>query len=81
MGALDGCQKLQTEMEDIERLAWKSFKEVVKKFLLNCKDPDFKNTVGNMQAYLGCSLSLNLYLLFNSHPSYFTKNRGSVSEE
>ena len=35
----------ENKMENIKRAAWTSFKEVVKKFLGNHKDPDFKNIV------------------------------------
>ena len=70
-------------MEHIERSAWKSFKEVVKKFLGNQKDPDFMNIKGymleNFKA-LGCSMSLKLHFL-NSHLSCFSENLGAVSEE
>jgi hypothetical protein len=72
-----------TKMKEIERSAWLSFKEVVKKFLGNCKDTDFENIVGNMMKNLkalGCSMSLKLHFL-DSHLSYFPENLGAVSEE
>ena len=73
----------ETQMEGIERSAWESFKEVVKKFLGNYKDPDSENIVRNMLKNfkaLGCSMSLKLHFL-NSHLSYFPENLGDVSEE
>jgi len=72
-----------TKMKEIERSAWQSFKEVVKKFLGNYRDTDFENIVGNMMKNLkalGCSMSLKLHFL-NSHLSYFPENLGAVSEE
>lgn len=72
-----------TKMKEIERSAWQSFKEVVKKFLGNYRDTDFENIVGNMMKNLkalGCSMSLKLHFL-NSHLNYFPENLGAVSEE
>ena len=66
-----------------ERSTWKSFKEVVRKFLGNYKDPDFENIVENMLANLkalGCSVSLKFHFL-NSHLIYFSENLAAVSEE
>ena len=70
-------------MNDVERSAWNSFKDVVTKFLGNQKDPDFENIVKNMLCNfknLGCSMSFKLHFL-NSHLDYFPENLGAVSEE
>lgn len=73
----------QTKMTEIEKDAWKAFKEVVKKFLGNNKDPNFKCIVENMLIKfkdLGCSMSLKVHFL-NSHIDYFPENLGNLSEE
>lgn len=73
----------ETKMEEVEKEAWKAFKEVVTKFLGNNKDPNFKCIVNNMLAKfkdLGCSMSLKVHFL-NSHIDYFPENLGAVSEE
>ena len=70
-------------MNNVERSAWNSFKDVVMKFLGNQKDPDFENVVKNMLCdfkNLGCSMSFKLHFL-NSHLNYFPENSGAVSEE
>jgi hypothetical protein len=70
-------------MSDIEFEAWNAFKDVVKKFLGNVKDPQCKNIVGNLLVklqILGCNMSLKLqYLHF--HLDYFPENLGDLSEE
>ena len=51
-------------MNDVERSAWNSFKDVVTKFLGNQKDPDFENIVKNMLCNfknLGCSMSFKFF--------------------
>ena len=56
-------------MNDVERSAWNSFKDVVTKFLGNQKDPDIENIVKNILCFfknLGCSMSFKLHFL-NSH--------------
>ena len=61
----------ENKMKKIERVAGTSFKEVVKKFLGNDKDPDFENIVGTMLKNfkdLAFSMSLKLHFL-NSHLS------------
>ena len=70
-------------MNDVERSAWNSFKDVGTKFLGNQKNPDFENIVKNMLCNfknLGCSMSFKLHFL-NSHLDYFLKNLGTVSEK
>ena len=70
-------------MNDVERSAWNSFKDVVTKFPGNQRDPGFENIVNNMLCNfknLGCSMSFKLHFL-NSHLDYFPGNLGTVSEE
>ena len=70
-------------MTEIEEDAWNAFKEVVKKFLGNIKDPLYKETVRNMLdkfKLLGCNMGLKLNFLA-SHLDYFSPNLGAVSEE
>jgi hypothetical protein len=72
-------------MTEIEEDAWNAFKEVVKKFLGNIKDPllAYKEIVRNMLdrfKLLGCNMSLKLHSLV-SHLDYFPPNLGAVSEQ
>lgn len=70
-------------MNDLERQAWVSFKEVVCKFLGNNKDPDYEEIVRNLLVHykeLGCNMSLKVHFL-DSHLEYFPENLGEVSEE
>ena len=70
-------------INNVERSAWNSFKDVVMKFLGNQMDPDFENIIKNMLCNfknLGCSMSFKLHFL-NSHLNYFPENLGAVSEE
>ena len=63
-------------MNDLERQAWVSFKEVVCKSLGNNKDPDYKEIVKNLLVHykeLGCNMSLKVHFL-DSHLEYFPKN-------
>jgi len=90
-GIFDGPQIRKLLMDDsftdtmteIEEVAWDAFKEVVKKFLGNIKDPLFKETVRNMLdkfKLLGCKMSLKIHFLA-SHLDYFPPNLGAVCEE
>lgn len=70
-------------MNEKEKEAWSSFKNVVLKFLGNDKDPDYKNIVQCMlTAYKeqGCKMSLKVHFL-HSHVDYFPENLGAYSEE
>ena len=65
-------------MTDKEKAAWKSFREVTKKFLGNNKDPDYKNIVSNMLTNFkefGCLINLKLHFL-DSHIDYFLESLG-----
>jgi hypothetical protein len=70
-------------MTEIEKNAWNAFKEIVKKFLGNIKDPLYKEIVRNMLdnfKLLGCKMSLKLNFLA-SYLAYFALNLGIGSEE
>ena len=88
-GIFDGPQILKLMMDnsftdtmtEIEEDAWNAFKEVVKKFLGNFKDPLYKEIVRNILdkfKLLGCNMSLKLHFLA-SHLDYFPPNLGAVS--
>lgn len=76
----------ETKLENIERSAWKSFTEVVKKFLGNSKYPDFKN-IGPSRKHAGELESLGLLneigapLFELSSISYFPENLPPANEE
>ena len=70
-------------MTELEEDAWNAFKEVVKKFPGNIKNPLYKETVRNMLdefKLLGCKMSLKLHFLA-SHLDCFLPNLGAISEE
>jgi hypothetical protein len=90
-GMLDGSQIRQLmkdtaftdNMSDIEIQTWNAFKDVVKKFLGNAKDPQCEKIVGNMLEklhILGYNISLKLHFL-HFHLDYFRENLGDLSEE
>ncbi len=73
----------EKNMNCMELQAWDSFKNVVKCFLGNNKDPNYKEIVHHMLENfkkLGCNMSVKLHFLF-SHIDYFPENLGKVSEE
>lgn len=70
-------------MNEKEKEAWVSFKDVVRKFLGNTKDPNYKTIVQRMLAAYeaqGCKMSLKVHFL-HSHIDYFPENLGAYSEE
>ncbi|GFW74769.1 uncharacterized protein TNCV_963441 [Trichonephila clavipes] len=72
-----------TKMEMKGKNVWNSFKLVVKGFLGNKKDPNYKALVAELlQNYkiLGCNMSVKVHFL-HSHLDYFPENLGAVSEE
>jgi hypothetical protein len=90
-GIFDGPQIRKLMMDDsftdtmteIEEDACNAFKEVVKKFLGNIKDPLYKEIVRNMLdkfKLLGCNISLKLHFLA-SHLDYFPPNLVAITEE
>ena len=70
-------------MNQLEKNAWESFKEVVSKFLGNKKSFDYKNIVeemlGNFQKP-SCRTSIKVHYL-HSHLEFFPANLGHISEE
>jgi hypothetical protein len=90
-GVFDGPQirtllrddEFERKMTKKEKAAWKSFREVISKFLGNNKDPDYKNIVQKMLnnfKNMGCLMNLKMHFL-NSHIDYFPENLGHFSEE
>ena len=70
-------------MTACEQKAWVSFKDVVKNFLGNYRDKNYKvyvETVLNHYRALGCNMSLKVHFL-HSHLDFFPENLGDVSEE
>ena len=72
-----------TTMNQLEKNAWESFKEVVSKFLGNKKSSDYKNIVeemlGNFQK-LGCRMSIKVHYL-HTHLEFFPAKLGHRSEK
>jgi len=74
--------EFEKRMNDKEKAAWRSFREMTKKFLGNNKDPDYKNIVAEMVnnfKKVGCQ-NLKLHFL-DFHLDFFPKNLGAFSEE
>ncbi|CAL1671987.1 unnamed protein product [Lasius platythorax] len=72
-----------TKMNDVEKEAWLSFKNVVGNFLGNHRSPDYKEVVGKMIENfkeLGCLMSLKIHFL-DSHLDWFPQNLGDYSKE
>ncbi|XP_019697397.1 uncharacterized protein LOC109503938 [Harpegnathos saltator] len=72
-----------TTMNEQEKVAWLSFKNVATKFLGNNKDEDYKRIIENMIENfqkLGCLMNLKLQFL-DFHLDSFTENLGDCSEE
>lgn len=70
-------------MNNVEKEAWLSFKNVTEMFLGNNKDKDYKRIVETMLSNynkLGCLMNLKLHFL-HSHLDYFPENLGHYSEE
>ena len=68
---------------DTEKQAWSGFKSVIKNFLGNYMDQNYKNIVENMlQKFqkLGCNMSVKVHFL-HCHLDLFPENFGCVSEE
>lgn len=76
-------ENFELKMEDQEKKAWKSLKQVVTGFLGNKKDPNYKNIVADLLTnykLLGCNMSIKVHFL-HSHLDFFPENLGAVSEE
>ena len=70
-------------LDETEKAAWFSFKDVATSFLGNKKAVNYeeivKNMVSNFQN-MGCHMSLKLHYL-HSHLDFFPKSLGTVSDE
>ena len=72
-----------TQMTNVEKSAWKSFKAAATNFLGNNKSPDCKTFVNKMVMNfkkLGCLMNLKLHFL-DSNLDRFPDNVGDYSEE
>ncbi|KAH9632283.1 hypothetical protein HF086_010208 [Spodoptera exigua] len=73
----------EENLSDLEKSAWKSFKNVVANFLGNHKSDSYRELVSELllsyQA-LGCNMSLKIHFL-DSHLDFFPDNLGAVSDE
>jgi len=71
------------KMNNKEKAAWLSFKDVVENFLGNHKSENYRKLVDDLlQNYkqLGCLMNYKLHFL-HSHLDYFPQNLGDYSEE
>ena len=72
-----------TKMNDTEKNARQSFKDVVSNFLGNKKSPNYQTIVEQMLTNfqtLGCRMSVKVHYL-HSHLDFFPANLGHMSEE
>jgi len=70
-----------TQMNDTEKAAWQSFKNISQNFLGNEKSEDYQNLVEELLEnfkQLGCLMSLKLHFL-HSHLDYFPQNLGDYN--
>ena len=75
--------RFQEQLNEKELAAWKCFVRVVKGFLGNKKDEDYKSLIDELlKTYeiLGCRMSLKIHFL-HSHLDFFPENLGAVSDE
>ena len=71
------------KLQGDEKVAWDSFKFVIKGFLGNRRAQNYEEPVNNLlQSYqkLGCIMTLKIHFL-NSHLDFFPENCGAVSDE
>ena len=66
-------------MNEIEKLAWLSFKSIVENFLRDHKSHNYEELVNSCSS-VGCLMSVKLHFL-HSHLEYFPDNLGYYSEE
>lgn len=73
----------EKSLEKVEKVAWKSFKDVVTGFLGNNKSKNYENLISKLlTSYhnMGCRMSLKIHLL-DAHLYFFPENLGDVSDE
>lgn len=76
-------QSFELKLTEVEKKAWKVFRNVVQGFLGNRKDRNYISNIKEMiNSYkdMGCRMSLKLHFL-DSHLIVFKENLGDVSEE
>lgn len=76
-------ENFEGRLNDLEKRAWISFKNVVTQFLGNNKSDNYRDLVNQLlKAYehLGCNMSLKIHFL-HSHLDFFPENLGAVSDE
>jgi hypothetical protein len=70
-------------LSQVEKSAWRSFKNVVQNFLGNFKASNYRDIVGellNSYKDMGCNMSLKMHFL-DFHLDFFPENLGAVSDE
>ena len=78
-----GSKELEDKMNDLERDAWQSFREVVHGFLGRNKADKYEDLVEDLLqscCKLGCRMSIKMHYL-HSHLDFFRLNLTDVSEE
>ena len=73
----------EDHLNDQEKRAWRSFKEVSKNFLGRVRAANYKDIVGDMLKQFhkhGARMSLKIHF-FHSHLDFFPNNMGDVSDE
>lgn len=83
VNAMLKSEKLERAMTKVEKEAWCAFRDVVRGFLGNHNDPNYKQLVAKLIENfkkLGCRVSLKVHFL-HSHLDFFPENLGDVSEE
>ena len=70
-------------LNDVEKAAWLSFRNIVTSFLGNVKAPNYKDMVADLiKNYhaMGVNMSLKIHFM-HSHLDFFPDNLGAVSDE
>ncbi|UYV84372.1 hypothetical protein LAZ67_X001961 [Cordylochernes scorpioides] len=73
----------QNSLNEVEAVAWHSFRNVCNNFLGSVKVENYKDIVNDLLLFykaLGCNLSLKIHFL-HSHLDFFPDNLGAVSDE
>jgi hypothetical protein len=83
VGALTRDEKFEDMLSQVEKSAWRSFKNIVQNFLGNFKSSNYREIVGellNSYKDMGCNMSLKIHFL-DSHLDFFPENLRTVSDE
>ncbi|UYV82502.1 hypothetical protein LAZ67_21002579 [Cordylochernes scorpioides] len=73
----------QNSLNEVEAVAWNSFRNVCKNFLGSVKVENYRDIVNDLllsYKALGCNMSLKIHFL-HSHLYFFPDNLGAVSDE